>query len=332
MTATGNNTNPDDAGIEALLREVGLRDLPASDVMEQVRDAVQSEWRLMVEQRARRRRVIGYALAAGIATVALAVTFAVQFVARPTLTLAQVERVAGRLEVDPTGVGAWRAVLPGEQVKTGDTIRTDASSSAALDFGSGVSVRIDAGSLLEFAAPDRLALDHGGVYVDAGPQAGKTPGLIVETPYGSVRHLGTQYQVRASRSGIEVSIREGRVEIANAAGTHTGSAGEQLRVARAGELSRGTVSPHDASWQWAARIAPALDIEQRPLTAFLDWVSRETGKQVVYATPQLQSQAAQLILRGSVDELSPEQALAAVLAPTSFVHRETSTTIEIQPL
>ena len=331
MTVTGNNTNPDDEGIEALLREVGVRDLPASEVMEQVRDVVHGEWRQMVEQRARRKRVIGYAMAAGIAAVALAVTLAVQFVARPAVTLAQVDRVVGRLEVDPAGFGEWRAVLPGEQVKTGDTIRTDESSSAALDFGNGVSVRIDAGSLIEFTAPERLALDHGGVYVDADPHAGKARGLIVETPYGSVRHLGTQYQVHASRSGIEVSIREGRVEIANAAGTHTGAAGEQLRLAREGGLSRGTVAPHDASWQWAARIAPALDIEHRPLTAFLDWVSRETGKQVVYATPQLQLQASQLILRGSVDELSPEQALAAVLAPTSFAHRETNTTIEIQP-
>lgn len=332
MTATPNNPHPDDEGIEQLLREVGARDLPAPEVMEKVRDAVHGEWRHMVGQRARRRRIVGYAMAAGVAAVALAVTFTIQFIAAPA-TLARVERVVGSLEVDPAGFGEWRAVKPGEQVKTGDTLRTDESSSAALDFGDGVSVRIDAGSLIEFTAPERLALDHGGVYVDADPQsaagAGKSQGLVVETPYGSVRHLGTQYQVRASRTGIEVSIREGRVEIANAAGTHIGAAGDQLHVARDGELSRSTISPHDASWQWASLVAPPIDIEQRPLTALVDWVSRETGKQIVYASPQLQAQAAQLILRGSVDELSPEQALAAALAPTSFEHRETNSTIEI---
>ena len=334
MTSKQNNQgDPDDAGIEQLLREAGVRDLPPPAVMEEVRDAVHSEWRQMVGQRARRKHVIGYAIAAGVAAVAVATTFTVLFIAKPSMTLAQVERVAGSLEVDPAGFGEWHTVAPGEQVKTGDTLRTDEGSSAALDFGDGVSVRIDAGSLIEITAPDRLALDHGGLYVDAAPRAAgsKMHPLVVETPYGSVRHLGTQYQVRASRTGIEVSIREGRVQIENAAGKHTGDAGEQLLVAREGELSRGTVAPNDPSWQWAVRIAPALDIEHQPLTAFLDWVARETGKQVVYATPQLQLAASQLILRGSVDELSPEQALTAVLAPTAFSQRETSTTIEIQP-
>jgi ferric-dicitrate binding protein FerR (iron transport regulator) len=329
MAKQVNSVEPGDQGIEQLLREVGVRDVPAPGVMEEVREAVHGEWRQMVEQRGRRKRFIGYAIAATVAGVAVAVTFTVLFVSQPAVMLAQVARVTGSLQVDPAGFGEWRAVLPGEQVKTGDTIRTDEGSSAALDFGNGVSLRIDAGSLIEFAAADRVALDHGGVYVDADPHGGAAHALIVETPYGSVRHLGTQYQVRASRNEIEVSIREGRVEIANAAGTHTGVAGEQLRVAREGDLSRGTISPHDPVWQWAARIAPAFDIEHQPLTNFLDWVARETGKQVVYATPEVQSQAAQLILRGSVDELSPEQALVAVLAPTSFAHRETNTTIEI---
>lgn len=319
----------DDSGIEELLRTVGTRDLPAPEVMAQVRDAVHGEWRGMVRQRARRKRIIGYAAAASVLAVA-AVTFTAMQIARPAVTLAQVDRVAGVLEVDPAGFGDWRSLAPGEKVKTGDTLRTDEGSSAALDFGNGVSVRVGSGSLIEVAATDRLALDHGAIYVDADPRSSATKPLIVQTPYGSVRHLGTQYQVRASRSGIEVSVREGRVEVENAAGTQVGAAGEQLRVASAGEFSRGTIAAHDPAWQWAARIAPALDIDQRPLSTFLEWVARETGKEVVYATPQLQSQAAQLVLRGSVSELSPEQALAAVLAPTAFAHRETGARIEIQ--
>jgi hypothetical protein len=36
-----------------------------------------------------------------------------------------------------------------------------------------------------------------------------------------------------------------------------------------------------------------------------------------------------VILRGSAGDLAPEQALAAVLATTSFVHTETDSAIEI---
>ena len=51
---------------------------------------------------------------------------------------------------------------------------------------------------------------------------------------------------------MEVSVREGRVMIANAAGTSSGVAGERIRVTPRGEIVRSTVPAHDASWRWAA--------------------------------------------------------------------------------
>lgn len=327
MAKQGEDLESDD-GIEALLREVGARDLPAPELMQKVRDAVHVEWRQMVEQRARRRRFTGLAIAASVAGIALAVAFTTLMLPR-SVVLAQVARVSGSLQIDTAGAGEWRPIVAGEQVKTGDIIRTDAGSSAALKLADGVSVRVAAGSLLELAAADRIALERGGLYVDAGKEHGSQDTLLVQTPFGSVRHLGTQYQVLTARDGIAVSVREGRVEIANTFGTHTAVAGEQVQVQSPDQVIRSQISPQDASWQWAVQIAPAMTIENQPLSGFLDWVARETGRQVVYASDAAHSQAQALILRGSVGELTPEQALEAVLATTSFTHRESGDVIEI---
>lgn len=330
MSSQTDSPDTDDAAIDQLLREVGARDLPAADVMNEVRQAVHDEWRAMVAQRTRRNRLIAYAVAASVAVVALAVTISLQFTATPPNPVALVARVEGVLQVDPVGSGDWHAVKTGEQVAAGDVIRTDAGTRAALDFGNGVSVRVDTGSLVSLAAADRVVLDHGRLYVDADPRFATRQPLTIETAYGSVRHLGTQYQVRTARNGIEVGIREGRIEVTNASGTHAGAAGEQLIIQQEGTVTRATISPQDERWQWATHVAPPFDIDHQPLASFLDWIARETGRQLVYATPEVQSGAQQLILRGSISDLAPEQALTAVVATTPFALAETATTIQVQ--
>jgi ferric-dicitrate binding protein FerR (iron transport regulator) len=322
----------DEQSIEQLLQGVGKRDLPSDSVAEQVRQAVHAEWRELVEQRQRRSRFLSYAMAAGVAAVVLTVALSLRFNSVSAVPVASVARVEGVLQVDPAGSGDWRAVAAGAQVATGDTLRTDEGTLVALDFGHGVSMRVAAGSLLEIAAADRVVLDRGTVYVDADPRVAKGQALVIGTPYGSVHHLGTQYSVSTTRAGIALSVREGRVEITRESGTHVAEAGEHLEIPSSGEVTRSSIAPQDASWHWATRIAPAFSIDHQPLTSFLAWVGRETGKAVYYASDDIQAQAAGVILRGSAGDLAPEQALAAVLATTSFVHTETDSAIEIRAL
>jgi ferric-dicitrate binding protein FerR (iron transport regulator) len=138
-----------------------------------------------------------------------------------------------------------------------------------------------------------------------------------------VRHVGTQYQVRTHADEMEVSVREGRVMIANAAGTSSGVAGERIRVTPRGEIVRSTVPAHDPSWRWAAHTAPLFDINEHTFAAFADWVGRETGRKVVYQSGDAQRAANELTLRGSIAGLDPETALGAVLSTTQLRRYET---------
>lgn len=313
-------TTDEDAGIEELLREVGARTEPSAELTGAVRAAVHAEWRAVVQQRASRRRRAGLALAAGVVgLVAATAVLRLHVPQSQPQWVATLVRVDGRAQIE--AAGELREARAGDAVQAGMRLQTGTARVAlAVGASERLSLRIDAGSQVRFAAPDTIELQAGALYVDADPAGGSLP-LSVQTAAGVVRHLGTQYQVRTvatSVPGVEVSIREGRIEIASRYGTNSAVAGERVAVSTAGSVSRSAVSAHDPSWQWAAQIAPAFDIAGRPLSEFLEWVARETGRELIYDSPAVQRAAAALELGGSIQGLDPDTALAGVITPTRF--------------
>jgi len=264
-----------------------------------------------------RRQFIAVGIAASAVLAVGVAFFGVRYMAPTPVQVAQITRIDGHLLVRPQGQTA-RELAVAQNVSTGETIQTDDRSRAALQFGAAVSLRLDQGTIVKVASADELVLTAGALYIDS--QAQNPQELTVRTDAGSVRHVGTQYEVRTHADDMVVSVREGRVMIANAAGTSSGVAGEEIRVTPRGEIVRGTVAAHDPRWQWAASTAPQFDINDHTLAVFLEWVARETGRKVVYASSAAQSAANGLKLRGSIVGLDPDTALNAVLSTTQL-HR-----------
>lgn len=315
---------PDDEEIAQLLRTVGTRDEPPADVSADVERAVHAAWLDVVAARRRRRRVV-WAAAASLCAVSIGVAVSVKLIDDQGTLVATLERVDGEIFVAATD-HQWTRITPGQRIAVGDSIRSVAP--AALSFDDGVSLRIDQGTSLRIAQDDRVALDVGAVYVDSGSSVGDA--LVISTRAGSVRHIGTRYQVRTRVDGIDVSVREGRVVIESDAGSNVANAGEQLAVSMRGSIERRQISPADAQWRWASDIAPAFVIENASLAAFLEWVGRETGRTVIYESSRAKSVATSEILHGSIDGLAPDVALAAVLASTPLrSHQAEPHSIEI---
>lgn len=323
-------TESDEESLRDLLREAGARAAPPANVVNDVRLVVFKEWQQLVQQR-RRTRFVRYGLAASMAAAVIAVLVVMQSMPPHGEPVATVARVDGVLQMGAPGGEEWQPALPGVSLPRDVVLRTEEGTRAALDMH-GLSVRIDSGSLVRLERSDRITLDRGALYVDSGatPQSAASRLLAVDTLYGSVQHVGTQYALRVLQHGLSVSIREGRVQIDRDGRTYAGAAGEHIMVPREGAIQRGATTPQDPEWQWAMTVAPGFLIEHRPLSQFLDWVSRETGKPVVYASPEVRARAEQLILRGSVSDLPPEQALAAVLATTPFTQKQTGDSIRIE--
>ncbi len=307
---TPSSTSPDaeDATLAALLRAAGRREAPPEEFAQSLRTALRDEWQAGVEQRRQRRKTwqLGGAAAAAVAVMGVAVSL---WLAAPgDIAVARIVQVTGDA-ISPAD--ARSDLLPGARVVTG------AGSRMALVLAGGVAVRLDEETEVRVDRADSLAVSRGAVYVDADVKGASMP-LRVQTPYGSVRHLGTQYEVRVLEDALSVSVREGRIALDRDDASLQGSAGERLVVSSAGNVQRGRIAADAPAWDWIAAVTPPFEIDSLPLSEFLAWAGRELGREVVFATPAAQAEAGQVILRGSIAGLTPDQAVDAVLVSTQL--------------
>lgn len=311
-------TSPDgmaEGKLAALLGAVGPREAPPAAAMAAARAAVEAEWRALAESRRRRRQFAGWAVAAGVAATAVTV-WMIGLPQAPTREpVATLARVAGDVQQDD-GDGRWMPVVAASSVPGGARLRTGAGGRAAVRLDDGVEIRLDTGTLLAFEDAGHATLAEGAVYVDSGAGHGAAD-FALETPAGVVRHLGTQYEARLRDQELRVAIREGRVQLDGPAGNLAAGAGEQLLVSGL-RVSRSVLAPTDAAWAWVSAITPPFVLDGRSVESFLAWAGRETGRTVEYASPDAAAQARSVTLRGTVEGLTPEEAVAAVLSTTSL--------------
>jgi ferric-dicitrate binding protein FerR (iron transport regulator) len=309
-------TERDERALADIIRHAGSRAQPPAAVRDAVRAAAEEEWRAVVADRARRRRS-RWSLAAAAAVAGLSVWLVLPTVQAPAAVVASVTRVAGPVDMGGGLFSRSTPVQPGAAVMAAAEIRSGPGGRVALQMGS-TSVRMDQDSVITVSGPGRVALARGAIYVDADPAARESSPLVIETEYGNVQHLGTQFETRLARDGLRVRVREGHVRIMSEQVSLESNAGEQVTLSGAGDVRREAAPRSGGEWAWVGEITPPFDIEGRSLAGFLHWVARETGREVVYSTPASEAEAARVILRGSVEGLTPERALAAVLATTQL--------------
>ncbi len=308
-----------------LVRAAGRRPLPAEGDRSRVFAASQRAWRQAVQARRRRRRY--FALAAGFATLAIGATAVLQWTpTTPLQVIASTAVMDGQVLALAPGSDEWRATDgAGVEWVAGTRLRTSAGSRVSLDFSSGGSLRVDEATEMTLTSSERLVLIAGTMYFDSGTPTG-TPSeagtLEVVTSHGLVRKTGTQFEVMSTSAALRVRVREGSVEIEREqqlAGL-TGTAGEQLRLDSAGGVERSPFAPDDPAWSWAIALADVPPIDGRPLVELLDWVARETRHELRFADTDTENQAENVILRGSLANATPLEALEAALATTDLEH------------
>ncbi|HET7202374.1 MAG TPA: FecR family protein [Steroidobacteraceae bacterium] len=306
----------DDADLAALLRAAGPRLAPPPDVAAEVRAGVAAEWRAAVAARRPRRRTSPWLAAASVAALAVgAWLLAPPWMPAPA-SVATVARTAGPVEYRSSTEDVWQPLAVATRLQRGDQVRTSAAGRVALRREDGLEVRLDAATALTLEAADTTRLETGRLYVDAGRADSRAGAFAVATPFGNVRHLGTQYSVGLANDALAVAVREGSVAVEGDAPPVVARAGERLTVQRDGRVARSAVEPHGDEWRWAQSVAPEFAIDGRTLDEFLVWAARETGRQLVYTSAEAAREAEQTVLKGAVAGLPPEDAVAAVLTTT----------------
>jgi ferric-dicitrate binding protein FerR (iron transport regulator) len=301
--------------VAALVRSATPGLEPDAARMERALHRVHGEWHAALAERRRARRRPLFLAAA--AAVLIAISVGLLWPEAP-VSVATVDRVIGDVVVRSVEHGELRvtpshtahAILNGEEIDTGSAGR------ALLTLRSGEQLRIDSGTLIGWTSPAELRLTRGTVYIETATNA-RSPAAIpvsIVTPLGSVRHVGTRFEVQVSNGGARVRVRDGSVIYSRQGEAPiTLSIGQQLSVTTTSSALEAGPGSADASWEWTRGIAPEFAIEGRSLYDALEWLGHESGLRVVYADERASSQAHGVILRGSIEGLDTSAALRAVL-------------------
>jgi hypothetical protein len=309
--------------------------VPAEDVAT-IKAAARQEWREMVARERRQRRGLrlrgGLALAASV-LLALAIgwwwTTRTAPVAAPVV--ARVELVAGTVR---TG-GAVELAVGGE-LMVGASVETagwvdGTSARVALRLNGGQSLRLAADSRVRLISDRRFELERGTLYVDSDPGAA-AGGVEVTTGLGTVRDIGTQFEVRLSEgdAALRVRVREGECTLEAAGDRHPAARGDQLSLLADGSVVRAEIETYGPEWEWVLETAPSIEIDGRSLDTVLSWIARETGRQVRYAEPSLaEASATEIIVSGTADGLTPAQTLDVVVTGSALSYQIDNGTILI---
>ncbi len=329
----GDAGSPGEDALEALFHHVPARQRPPAEDENAIRDSLHNQWRVMSRHRRRRRFTAGFALAA---SVILGVYLGIGLLGEPVAPVG-LEIMAA---VDLHQGEAWKTT-PGEDVRqlsltdgpllTGDVIVTQDNALVSLIWVNGESIRLNSGTRLKLVSASLLELIAGQIYIDSDP-AGNAPGrrqmqgtaipsLEIETPAGTVRHIGTQYMTRVVQQHVFVSVRDGRVAIApggNAAAVETViHRGEKASVGQDKNISVSAIVTHGQDWSWVEKMAPDFVMEGRSMADLLEWVARETGRDIHYRSGAAKRMAAGTFLHGSMD-LAPMRALEVVMTTSDL--------------
>lgn len=310
----------DESDLERVLKAAGPRDRVPPAVESAAREQLRAEWRRIVaERRASRRRLVTFSMAAGVAALAVGSWLVASQTAPAGAAVGTMVVARDDVRVRSSWFRGWEPADAGATLAAGDTVETGADGRAGVALPGGISARLDGDTRIRLASAERIVIDRGALYVDSGAGNAAESKLQVDTPGGSVRHVGTQYEVRLDGAAVRLRVREGRIEWESSSGRfEQGRAGEQLTIAASGDVMRTRSPTYGESWDWVAAAAPTINIDGRPLADVLAWAGRELGCDVRYASDATRDEAAAVVVHGSIAGLTPRQALDSVLATTTL--------------
>ncbi len=358
----GTKESEEEATTRRLLAEAGERPgLPADDLVA-IAAAARAAWQGQLaaqlgahaaEERpwpvVTARRPLHHRFAPGIAAaalVAIGVAFWWMAAGRPTSAVAvRADRVQGWVQVEApqigdSGLAEPVAISAGEEVAIGSRLTTAdgeglnhrEAGGLALRMAGGASLRLAHGTQMRLLSAGRVELERGAVYIDHAGTRAESARIQIDTPFGNVVEIGTQFSVRRidGEGSLEVRVREGEVQVVRPAGTDGASAGMELVVGQDGSIRRREIAAHGSDWDWVLEQAPGFAIEGRTLGEFLGWVGRETGWRIELSAAAIDRSVGEIVLHGSTAGLRPDHAAFVVLSGADLVGERIDGTLRVR--
>lgn len=310
-----------------LLAQAGPRHAPPPRIEAEVRAAVHAEWQHLIQTRKARQRRYGLA-AAGVLFAVLGGSWLARTLDQPAPGNPAAAAMIAVITYSQGGA-LLNGTVANEQrlIHDGDTLHTGAGG-VRIRLNNGISMRVAADSSLRWTDIHHAQLSEGRLYVDSHANAAA---LAITTAQGVVTHLGTRYFIAAEPQTLRVAVRNGRVAIHAVDTQLSVTAMEQLQLDADRQIVRRQLGPDDARWQWAAALAEPFTLENRSVSAYLQWVADETGYELHYASSALKTAADHTILHGQQATPGPLQSLQTVLGTTDFRASTAGRQLHISP-
>jgi len=190
-------------------------------------------------------------------------------------------------------------------------------------------LRIDANTVATLVDARTIHLTRGAIYLDSGAS---TPGSVtVRTASGTIRDIGTRFEVRAGERDLRVRVRDGAVQLERAGRIDRAPKGMELLARADGTVSTRSVDAHAADWAWTTAAAPPFILENATLEAFLQWAAREGGWTIEWSDA-LRQRARTTMMRGTIDGMTPAEALENVLPTCGLAPAFVDGRLRIRPI
>jgi len=306
----------DDELLPRLFRALGPMPALPADMKQRWEATFSAELSIQNAARRRRRARITIGWAATVLVVVASGLFVLLRPTEPSPQIASVTRVTGVVGLADSFDGqVARAITIGEELGP-DQLRTGDRSSLALRYRD-ADVRLNSNTAVVLH-PMRLQLLHGDIYVDAGVGPHRGPAVVIETSFGTLTHVGTQFLVTATDSEMRAAVREGAVAVSVGGERRTiddTDGATEIVVSAAGIATR-HVSSSSGMWDWTVEAAPGYSVDGRSADEFLVWATRQMGVQLQYADEAARIHSKTAVLHGNVAAMSVAQGLAVLNATT----------------
>jgi len=309
-------TGPEDPLAE-LIRAAGRRAEPPAAYYASVEEAARTAWQAKL--RTRKRTRFTYAMAASIAIAACAVALVLVTGPRNQPQVATAQILRGEVLRLSAETGTWDPLADsGTSIDSGDRLRTSSNSGAAFELSTGTSLRLGEETEILITAADAMTLAFGTAYIDTGPNVQKMA-LSIETPFGTVHDIGTQFELRATAAALRLRVRSGSVEVMRPGeSVEQAAARDELEIPTAGSVRRSEIRSDDAEWNWIHALAVAPRGASNTILSYLEWIAREMGRELRFDTINTQFRAGMETWNHDLSGLTPLEVLELIEQGSDF--------------
>lgn len=311
--------------VARLVRSSGRRPAIDAEREARVRAAVEQRWR---ENTTRKSNVVRFPMrrvmmaAAALVVLGLAAVmwrWTMPGVSGESVQVATVELIHGEAQWQKSASRDLETIALGQELGAESVVQTGGDGRLAFQLATGHSMRVDGNSRVQLTSADRVELLSGAVYLDSGGSDGRA--VVVGTSFAEVFEIGTQFEVRLDGDQLKIRVREGRVMVHGDDERHEVVAGRQLVRDTDGKVEVVDSLRFGPSWSWIGETTPPFPLDGRQLGDYLEWLSRESGREIRFEPVELEDAVRKIRLHGELPAMQPDLTPELVL-PTCGLSAE----------